>query len=60
MANDPFAHALLTRRIFGATLAGGAALAFVPGSAYALDVDSARAVATWPVGRQSTRMPVVS
>jgi phospholipid transport system substrate-binding protein len=42
MANDPFSRAVLTRRIFGAALAGGAALALVPGASAALDVNSAR------------------
>jgi phospholipid transport system substrate-binding protein len=44
MANDPFSRAVLTRRIFGAAMAGGAALALVPGAAMALDVNSARAL----------------
>ncbi len=44
MANDPFSRAQLTRRIFGAALAGGAAMAIVPGAGYALDVNSARSL----------------
>ncbi len=44
MRNDPFSRAVLTRRIFGAALAGGAAMALVPGAAFALDVNSARAL----------------
>jgi phospholipid transport system substrate-binding protein len=44
MANDPFSRAALTRRIFGAALAGGAAMALVPGAALALDINTARAL----------------
>jgi phospholipid transport system substrate-binding protein len=44
MANDPFSRAVLTRRIFGAALAGGAAMALVPGAALALDINTARAL----------------
>jgi phospholipid transport system substrate-binding protein len=50
MQNDPFARAVLTRRIFGATLVGGAAMALVPGAARALDVDSARALIDKAIG----------
>ncbi len=50
MPNDPFARAMLTRRIFGAAMAGGAALALVPGTALALDVNSARALIDQAIG----------
>ena len=50
MPNDPFSRAVLTRRIFGAALAGGAAMALVPGTAVALDVNSARALIDKAIG----------
>jgi phospholipid transport system substrate-binding protein len=50
MLNDPFSRAVLTRRIFGATMAGGAAMALVPGAALALDVNSARALIDKAIG----------
>lgn len=50
MHNDPFARALLTRRIFGAALAGGAAVALVPGMGFALDVNGARALIDKAIG----------
>lgn len=50
MRNDPFTRALLTRRIFGAALAGGAAVALVPGMGFALDVNGARALIDKAIG----------
>jgi phospholipid transport system substrate-binding protein len=50
MLNDPFARAVLTRRIFGAAMAGGAALALVPGAALALDINTARALIDRAIG----------
>jgi phospholipid transport system substrate-binding protein len=50
MANDIFSQSRLTRRLFGATMVGGAALALVPGTAMALDVNSARALIDRAIG----------
>lgn len=50
MRNDPFARALLTRRLFGAALAGGAAMTLVPNMGLALDVGSARALIDKAIG----------
>lgn len=50
MASEIHAYTPISRRSFGATLAGGAALALLPQGAFALDINSARALINSAIG----------
>lgn len=50
MASETHAYTPISRRSFGATLAGGAALALLPQGAFALDINSARALINSAIG----------